>query len=230
VIVELAEAGTLTGRLLDVGCGTGEHTLLAASRGADALGIDVSPVAIQMATNKARERGIPARFAVADALELYELGREFDVVLDSGVFHVFAGDERPRYAAGLAGVVRQGGIVYVTTFCAASGERPREWGPPAVTEGDVRAAFGAGWRVEEVRPCLRRTNRAEIGTLAGEAWLAVVRRTEQRSSRSPVRAHAGRAERSTRSLARELRAFGQAVAAAGLAAGRDAGPSGRRRC
>ncbi len=39
--VRLAEQGLLSGQVLDSGCGTGEHTLLAAEHGADALGIDV---------------------------------------------------------------------------------------------------------------------------------------------------------------------------------------------
>jgi 2-polyprenyl-3-methyl-5-hydroxy-6-metoxy-1,4-benzoquinol methylase len=80
--VRLAEQGMLTGQLLDVGCGTGEHTLLAASSGADALGVDVSPLAIEQARGKAAARGIAvaggrigtARFEVADALRLEELG------------------------------------------------------------------------------------------------------------------------------------------------------------
>ena len=41
--LHLADAGALNGALLDAGCGTGEHTILAACRGAVALGIDVSP-------------------------------------------------------------------------------------------------------------------------------------------------------------------------------------------
>ena len=41
--LRLADAGALTGVLLDAGCGTGEHTILAARRGAEALGIDISP-------------------------------------------------------------------------------------------------------------------------------------------------------------------------------------------
>ena len=36
----LAEAGTIRGRVLDVGCGTGEHALMAASMGLEATGID----------------------------------------------------------------------------------------------------------------------------------------------------------------------------------------------
>jgi SAM-dependent methyltransferase len=68
--VRLADQGRLTGRLLDAGCGTGENALLAASRGADVTGIDVAPTAIAQARAKASERGLTARFEVADALDL----------------------------------------------------------------------------------------------------------------------------------------------------------------
>ena len=58
--VRLAEQGLLAGQVLDVGCGTGEQTLLAASSGAEALGVDVSPLALEQARGKAAARGIPA--------------------------------------------------------------------------------------------------------------------------------------------------------------------------
>ena len=53
--VRLADQGLLTGRLLDAGCGTGEHTLLAAARGAQATGVDISAHAIAKARAKAAE-------------------------------------------------------------------------------------------------------------------------------------------------------------------------------
>src|SRR5919197_5557296 len=68
--LELADAGALQGRVLDVGCGTGEHALMAAARGLDATGIDAAPSAIAIAQAKARERGLSARFLVWDALDL----------------------------------------------------------------------------------------------------------------------------------------------------------------
>jgi 2-polyprenyl-3-methyl-5-hydroxy-6-metoxy-1,4-benzoquinol methylase len=49
-IVKLADQGKLNGRMLHVGCGTGEHAMLAAERGAIALGADRSPRAIAQAT------------------------------------------------------------------------------------------------------------------------------------------------------------------------------------
>jgi cyclopropane fatty-acyl-phospholipid synthase-like methyltransferase len=95
--------------VLDVGCGTGEHAILAAERGASALGVDVSPLAIALARRKARDRGVTAAFTVVDALDLGALGEVFDVVVDSGLFHVFDDEERPQYAASLARVLRTGG-------------------------------------------------------------------------------------------------------------------------
>src|SRR5271165_4880300 len=47
--VRLAEAGRLTGRVLDVGCGTGEQTLMAAAHGAEAIGVDIARTAIERA-------------------------------------------------------------------------------------------------------------------------------------------------------------------------------------
>jgi cyclopropane fatty-acyl-phospholipid synthase-like methyltransferase len=107
--LRLAERGLLSGQVLDAGCGTGEHTLLAAAHGAEAVGVDVSPTAIARARAKAAERGLDARFEVGDALDLGRLGLTFGTVIDSGLFHVFGDEERPRYAASLASVLRSGG-------------------------------------------------------------------------------------------------------------------------
>src|SRR5438105_5502156 len=68
--LELADAGALQGRVLDVGCGTGEHALMSAARGLEATGVDAAPAAITIAEAKARDRGLTARFLVWNALDL----------------------------------------------------------------------------------------------------------------------------------------------------------------
>jgi SAM-dependent methyltransferase len=145
--VGLAAAGKLTGRVLDVGCGTGENTLLAAKSGATATGIDISPRAIAKARSKAAERGIDASFDVGDAMHLAELGERFDVVIDSGVFHSFDDDERARYVASLAGVIHQGGTYYALCFSDAT---PGDWGPRRIGRDEFYQAFAEGWTVEAI--------------------------------------------------------------------------------
>ena len=96
-IVKLAEAGQIRGSVLDVGCGTGENLLYLAARGHEAWGLDFVPVAIERAKAKAAERGIDAHFIVGNALELKKLKRQFDTVIDCGLFHTFTDEERPVF-------------------------------------------------------------------------------------------------------------------------------------
>lgn len=169
----LADEGQLSGRVLDSGCGTGEHALLAASRGADVTGIDVAPTAIERARAKAAERGLTARFEVADALDLELLGRTFDTVIDSGVFHVFGDEDRARYVASLAAVLRPGGTCYLMCF---SDRQPGDWGPRRVRADELRAAFSDGWTVESVTADMFDIN--PVGDVTQtEAWLAAIRRS-----------------------------------------------------
>jgi len=171
--VRLADEGRLSGRVLDSGCGTGEHALLAAGRGADVTGIDVAPTAIARARAKAVERGLQARFEVADSLDLEQLGRTFDTVIDSGVFHVFGDEDRPRYVASLAAVLRPSGTCYLMCF---SDREPGDWGPRRVRSDELRAAFNDGWTVESVIP--DRFDINPVGDLTqAEAWLATIRRS-----------------------------------------------------
>jgi len=57
-------------RVLDIGCGTGEHALYLAERGSAVTGVDGAPTAIKKAQGKAKQRGLEVSFEVADALKL----------------------------------------------------------------------------------------------------------------------------------------------------------------
>ncbi|MGH2718746.1 MAG: class I SAM-dependent methyltransferase, partial [Actinomycetota bacterium] len=168
--VRLAEAGLLTGALLDAGCGTGEHTLLAALHGARALGIDISPRAVEAARHKAAVRGIDTRFQVHDVLGTDPLGETFDTIVDSGLFHVFDDSARISYVTALHLALRPAGHLHLMCF---SDRQPGDWGPRRVTEGELRAAFDTGWRIESL--ALDRFDiNPGLGILSAEGWLADV--------------------------------------------------------
>jgi SAM-dependent methyltransferase len=169
--LKLAQAGALGGGLLDAGCGTGEHALMAAALGLPATGIDVAPAAIAIAERKARERGLTARFMVADALDLASMGEHFDTVLDSGLFHIFDDEERRRYVQALHAVIPRGGRYFMLCF---SDKQPGELGPRRVSEPEIRASFAEGWSLDGIDPA-RMSLTVDPGGAA--AWLVAVTRT-----------------------------------------------------
>src|SRR5579883_2240420 len=81
-LVELGESGEVKGRVLDIGCGTGEHALYFAKLGHEAWGIDFAPKAIDRAREKAKERGLNTHFEVVNALDLAGFSQTFDTVID----------------------------------------------------------------------------------------------------------------------------------------------------
>ena len=168
----LATAGELVGRVLDVGCGTGEHALMAASLGHDAVGIDLSTQAIDLAKAKATERRIGARFVVGDALRLVDLGDQFETVLDCGLFHVLDDDERERYIQSLAEVIPVGGRFHMLCF---SDRQPGDWGPRRITQDEIRAALSVGWRIETIDSAVIDLTWDPAGALA---WQVAATRSE----------------------------------------------------
>ena len=170
VLLALAEAQMIVSPVLDVGCGTGEHALMAASRGHEATGVDTSPTAISIAEGKAAERGLEVRFHVADALDLASLDEKFTTVLDSGPFHVFENEDRGRFVESLRAVIPPGGRYHMLCF---SDSQPGEWGPRRVAEREIRSSFADGWEVESVVPTRMDLTLSQDGVAA---WFSTVRR------------------------------------------------------
>jgi SAM-dependent methyltransferase len=173
--VEVGDTGGLVGRVLDAGCGTGEHALLASSLGYEAVGVDTSGRAIELAETKATERRLATRFIVADALHLADLGQQFDTVLDCGLFHVFDDDDRARYVRSLADVVRPGGRYYMLCF---SDRQPGDWGPRRVSEAELLAALSVGWQIDGLEAAVIDLTWDPAGA---RAWLVTATRGERPS-------------------------------------------------
>ena len=170
-VVRLASVGGFAGAVLDAGCGTGENALHIASLGLSVLGIDVAETALAFAREKAKHRGITVDFTAADAFQLERLGREFETVLDCGLFHTFNANERPGYVASLASVTKHNGTMYILCF---SGDGP-DTGPHPIHREELRAAFNlsSGWEIAAVEPDRIQTRYHDNGA---PGWFATIKR------------------------------------------------------
>jgi len=168
-LVRVASEGGIRGRVLDVGCGTGENAIFFSGLGHEAWGLDAAPRAIEKARRKAVERGAKAKFVLGDALHLDRLGKRFDTITDCGLFHVFSDDDRRTYVRSLKSALNTSGTYVMLCF---SDKEPPGWGGPRrVTRKEIREAFGRGWKINYVREARFSTTFNEAG---GRAWLSSI--------------------------------------------------------
>lgn len=170
----LAEAEAMIGDVLDLGCGTGENSLMLAARGHMVWGIDASEAAIAQARQKAVDRNQAVTFIVGNALNLSVLGEGFHTVIDSGLFHLFSDAERDVYLAGLRHVMFSDSRLFLLCF---SDREPGEQGPRRIRRSELRKCFSAvnGFKVLQIEPAEMHLNSA-VGS--AKAWLAVIQRIE----------------------------------------------------
>ncbi|AXK37098.1 class I SAM-dependent methyltransferase [Streptomyces armeniacus] len=169
-VVALADRGLFTGRVLDVGCGTGENTLHLASRGHTVLGVDGAENAVVRAREKARQRDLPVEFAIADAFDLTSLGQKFDTVLDSAFMHIpgNTAGRRRDYTRELANVLVSDGWVHLLEISERSEEHP------TLTRTEIVAAFDdEDWTDIRIGPTTYAVTTGDV-----HAWLVSVRRRQ----------------------------------------------------
>lgn len=166
--VELVRRGEITGPVLDIGCGTGEHALFFAEEGYEVWGIDSSPLAIRKAEEKAAGRGLPVHFLVLNALNLSRLDRKFDTATDSGLFHTLSDEDRPLFVDNLAAILSPAGKYFMLCF---SELEPAGYGPRRVSRREIEESFRDGWSINYIRPAVFESRTREKGP---RAWLSSI--------------------------------------------------------
>ena len=166
--VGLVRRGEITGSVLDIGCGTGEHALFFAGEGHEVWGIDSAPLAIRKAQEKAAARGLPVQFCVVDALHLKDLNRTFDTATDSGLFHTLSDEDRPVFMENLAAILATGGNYFMLCF---SDQEPAGFGPRRISQQEIQESFCDGWTIKYIRPA---TFESRTRTGGARGWLSSI--------------------------------------------------------
>ena len=173
----IAVADSIRGRVLDVGCGTGELALWLAERGCAVTGVDFLEGPLEVARGKARARGLAVNFLNVEAAAIGTLPERFDAVTDCGLFHVFDDGGRAAYVAALTQLLEPGARLFLLCFSTAE---PGPQGPRRIAEADLRAAFARGWQIESIEPAVFETvpgiPGAEFTPGGARALFAIIRR------------------------------------------------------
>ena len=138
------------GDALDLGCGTGTNAVYLARRGFRVTGLDISPLAIEQAKEKAKAAGVSVHFMTADLLAVPDLGRTFSLVFDRGLYHCVRETGLDKLLQTLAKVSAPGSL-YIVLAGNANDPGPAEKGPPRVRADQLCAELGGLFDLVQLR-------------------------------------------------------------------------------
>jgi SAM-dependent methyltransferase len=145
----VAEVALAPCRAAELGCGTGTNAVWLAGEGFDVTAIDLSPLAVGRARQRAAAAGVAVRFLTGDVLAPpAELTGPFDFVFDRGCYHVVRRDDVAAYLGTLGRLARPGSLLLVL---AGNARRPHEPGPPVVSEEELHRELGSLFDVVRLR-------------------------------------------------------------------------------
>ncbi len=131
-------------RALELGCGTGTNSVWLAQQGFEVTSVDVAPLAVEQADQRADAAGVKARFLVADVLYLPDLAGPFGFFFDRGCYHVIRRTAPHDYAPAIA---RQLAPAARGLILTGNAREPHDPGPPVVTEDQLRDELGQSFKI-----------------------------------------------------------------------------------
>lgn len=134
-------------RALEIGCGTGTNSVWLSQQGFEVTAIDLAPLAIERAKQRAQAAQAPVRFAVADVLMLPDLSGPFAFFFDRGCYHAVRRSDPRQYAPAVARQLVTGARGLILAGRPRGTDDP---GPPVVTEEELREELGLAFRIVEL--------------------------------------------------------------------------------
>ena len=132
------------GRAVDLGCGTGAHTIELADHGWQATGIDNQPRALRIARARAAASHADVTFVRGDvtALQPGDIGGAADFFLDVGCFHHLPGPARQAMAAAITAAAAPAATLLLLAFSPAR----RGPLPAGASRAEIQKTF-TGWEI-----------------------------------------------------------------------------------
>lgn len=164
----IERASDIRGPILDIGCGTGTLAVYFAKRGEHVTGIDFVEEAIERATAKAKAAGLNIDFMVKDFFTISSWDRTFQTIIDSGLFHIFSGDEvrKAAYLDIVSKLLSDNGRLYILTC-------KKETGIDAgVSADEIFETFRERFIVESLHEFEAETVIGAAENTPGKQWLS----------------------------------------------------------
>lgn len=98
-------------QVLDVGCGTGSATVIAAQKATSVVGMDLSPHMIELAQEKVNKKELTNTALVQSSVEEYKPAEQFDKVISSFMIPHVKPELRPKIYSCMYGFLKPGGTV-----------------------------------------------------------------------------------------------------------------------
>jgi len=113
--------------VVDLGCGTGQISLPLAIRGAEVLGVDVSPAMAERLRAEARRRGLPSLTVIALPVEELDLPpASVDLIVSSYALHHLRDADKARLVTAAYQWLRPGGRLLIADMMFGRGGSARD--------------------------------------------------------------------------------------------------------
>ncbi len=115
LLAEAVELAGKPGQALDIGCGTGVHSVYMAQHGFEVTAVDFIPEALSFGKRRAERAGVNVDFIAADIVR-FDTTMKYDLILDSGCFHGFNEKCRHLYRKKIVDWLAEGGRYVLVHF------------------------------------------------------------------------------------------------------------------
>jgi len=171
LIESVATFSVVPGKVLDIGCGTGENSIWLVRQGFEVSGCDLSQTAIETAKQKARDAGVECRFHMADFLVDPLPDTPFSFLFDRGCLHSVSDlEDRERFIARASELLNENGLWLSMTGNADEPER--EVGPPRLTATELVALVEPRFEILSLKAGHFGSNQNE----PPKAWIGMFRK------------------------------------------------------